>query len=92
MAGDGVYIDAVTGLHAGANPISGDFSLQSQGCLIRGGQKTDRVKAFTVAGNFYDLLKNITAVANDAHLPMPMGITAFGAPTTLVQGLTIAGK
>lgn len=92
MAGDGVYIDAVTGLHAGANPISGDFSLQSQGCLIRGGQKTDRVKAFTVAGNFYDLLKNITAVANDAHLPMPMGVTAFGAPTTLVQGLTIAGK
>lgn len=91
-AGDGVYIDSVTGLHAGANTVSGDFSLQSEGYLIRGGRKTQRVKSFTVAGNFYDLLKNITAVADDSHLPQPLGMTAFGAPSTLVEGLSIAGK
>jgi predicted Zn-dependent protease len=45
-----------------------------------------------VAGNFYDLLKNIEAVANNAHLPMAMGMTNFGAPSVLVQGLSIAGK
>ena len=92
QAGDGVYIDQVTGLHAGANTVSGDFSLQSEGFLIRGGKLTDHVKSFTVAGSFYELLKDITALADDSHLQDPLGPTAFGAPTTLVRGLSIAGK
>ncbi|MBQ5711415.1 MAG: TldD/PmbA family protein, partial [Oscillospiraceae bacterium] len=81
-----------TGLHAGANAVSGDFSLQSEGFLIREGRLTDHVKSFTVAGNFYDLLKDITALANDSSLQDPLGPTAFGAPTTLVKALSIAGK
>ena len=91
-AGNGVYINSLEGLHAGANPISGDFSLQSAGYMIEDGRKTAHVKSFTVAGNFYDLLKNITALANNCHLPMAMGMTAFGAPSTLVEGLSVAGK
>jgi len=91
-AGSGVYINSLGGLHAGANPISGDFSLQSAGFLIENGVKTKAVKSFTVAGNFYELLKNITAVANNSQLPSAMGITAFGAPSTLVENLSIAGK
>ena len=91
-AGNGVYINFLGGLHAGANAISGDFSLQSAGFMIENGVKTKAVKSFTVAGNFYDLLKNIEAVANNAHLPMAMGMTNFGAPSVLVQGLSIAGK
>lgn len=92
MAGNGVYITDLGGLHAGANPISGDFSLQSSGFLIENGVKTDYIKSFTVAGNFYSLLKNVTALANNSHLPRAMGSTAFGAPSVLVDGLTIAGK
>lgn len=91
-AGEGVYIDSVQGLHAGANSVSGDFSLQSAGYRIEGGKLTSRVKAFTVAGNFYELLKNITALADDTKLHNAFGKTAFGAPSTLVQGLSIAGK
>ena len=91
-AGNGVYITDLSGLHAGADPISGDFSLQSAGYMIENGQKTTYVKAFTVAGNFYELLKNITALANNSHLPRAMGSTAFGAPSVLVEGLSIAGK
>ena len=91
-AGNGGYITDLSGLHAGANAISGDFSLQSAGYMIENGQKTRYVKSFTVAGNFYDLLKNITALANICHLPRAMGATAFGAPTVLVEGLSIAGK
>ena len=90
--GSGVYINSLGGLHAGANPITGDFSLQSAGFMIEDGKKTVSVKSFTVAGNFYDLLKNITAVANNSHLPTAMGSTAFGAPTTWVDGLSVAGK
>ena len=47
-AGDGIYINSVGGLHAGANQITGDFSLMSSGFLIRDGKKADPVKSFTV--------------------------------------------
>ena len=92
QVGNGVYINSLGGLHAGANPITGDFSLQSAGFMIENGVKTYAVKSFTVAGNFYDLLKNITALANNCELPMAMGMTAYGSPTVRVDGLSIAGK
>ena len=90
--GNGVYITDLSGLHAGADAISGDFSLQSAGYMIEEGKKTRYVKAFTVAGNFYELLKNIVELANNSQLPRAMGSTTFGAPTTWVDGLSIAGK
>lgn len=92
QAGNGVYITDLSGLHAGANPISGDFSLQSAGFMIEDGKKTAYVKSFTVAGNFYDLLKNVRCVASNVKLPRAMGSTAFGAPSVLVDGLSVAGK
>ena len=91
-AGNGVYITDLSGLHAGADSISGDFSLQSAGYMIENGKKTTYVKSFTVAGNFYELLKNIVALADNCQLPRPMGSTTFGAPTVLVDGLSVAGK
>lgn len=91
-AGKGVFIEDLGGLHAGANPISGDFSLQSAGFMIEEGRKTEHVKSFTVAGNFYDLLKNITALSDKVELRGGGGITAFASPAVLVEGLSIAGK
>ena len=88
-AGNGVYINSLGGLHAGANAVSGDFSLQSAGFMIENGKKTTAVKSFTVAGNFYEVLKNIVAVASNLELP---GMAAFGSPSVLVEGLSIAGK
>lgn len=92
QAGTGVYIDSLSGLHAGADAVSGDFSLQSAGFLIENGVKTKSVKSFTVAGNFYELLANVAAVADNVQLPNAMGMTAFGAPSVLVNDLSIAGK
>lgn len=91
-AGNGVYIHTLEGLHAGASPVSGDFSLQSAGFMIENGKKTTPVKSFTVAGNFFQLLKNITGLSDRVELPMALGKTAFGSPCVLVQGLSIAGK
>lgn len=85
----GVLINSLGGLHAGANPITGDFSLQSAGFLVENGVLTESVKSFTVAGNFYDLLMNITALASDLEIP---GMGAYGSPTIRVEGLSIAGK
>ena len=91
-AGNGVMITDLSGLHAGANPISGDFSLQSSGYMIVDGKKGDYIKSFTVAGNFYDLLKKITALSDKVTLPNPFGSTTFGSPYVLVDELSIAGK
>ena len=91
-AGNGVYIDFLGGLHAGADPISGDFSLQSAGFMIENGVKTKAVKSFTVAGNFYDLLKGVEAVSDTAKYTGFGGVTAFASPAVLVSGLTVAGK
>lgn len=92
QAGNGVYIDSLGGLHAGANVVSGDFSLQSAGFLIENGKKTKPVKAFTVAGNFFELLGKVVAVADNLEVPNPGDITAFGSPSVLVDQLSIAGK
>lgn len=91
-AQNGVYITELGGLHAGANVISGDFSLQSAGFLIENGSKGAPVRSFTVAGNFFDLLKGIEAVADRPEPPFSTGITAYVSPSVLVRGLTIAGK
>ena len=91
-AGNGVYITSLGGMHAGANPISGDFSLQSSGFMIENGVKTTPVASFTVAGNFYSLLGQITAIANEIKLPGMRFGGAFGSPAVLVEGLSIAGK
>ncbi len=91
-AGTGVYINSLGGLHAGANAVTGDFSLQSAGFLIENGKKTTPVKSFTVAGNFYSLLQSVTALANNVELPAATGMTAFGSPSVLVENLSIAGK
>ena len=87
--GRGVYINSLGGLHAGANPITGDFSLQSAGFLIEDGKKTARVKSFTVAGNFYEMLQNIVCAADNLEFP---GMGTVGSPSVLVEGLSIAGK
>ena len=85
--GHGVYITSLGGLHAGANVISGDFSLQSSGFMIENGKKGTPVKSFTVAGNFYGLLKGIKAVASELKIE-----GGFASPAVLVEGLTVAGK
>ena len=91
-AGEGVYIQSLQGLHAGASPVTGDFSLQSAGFMIREGKLCESVKSFTVAGNFYDLLHNVVALAEDLEIPNATGKTAFGGPSILVEGLSVAGK
>ena len=89
---DGIYITAMKGLHAGADAVTGDFSIDSEGFRIRDGKICEAIKSFTVAGNFFELLKDITNVANDLSFGLPSGFTVFGAPSILVPGMSIAGK
>lgn len=88
----GVYIENLGGLHAGANAVSGDFSLQSSGHMIENGALGAPVRSFTVAGNFLGLLRGIKTVASNIEMPHAGDITGYASPSVLVEGLTIAGK
>ncbi len=78
----------VTGLHAGANSVTGDFSLSSVGFRIVDGRKDAPVKNFTVSGNFFTLLKEIEKVGSD--LDFSRG--KFGAPSVLARDISVAGN
>ncbi len=86
--GDGLVITEVSGLHAGANPISGDFSLIAQGYTVKDGKKDAAVEQITVAGNFYQLLKNIRVVGSDLCFPG----SSVGSPSVDVGEIAVAGK
>ncbi len=91
-AENGIYITAVKGLHAGADATTGDFSIESEGFLIEGGKKTTYVRSFTIAGNFFELLKNIDSLSDTVEWGIPGGFTVFGAPAVLVRDMSVAGK
>lgn len=90
--GNGIYITECKGFHAGANAVTGDFSIESAGFLIRDGKRAAPVKSFTIAGNFFDLLKQIDRVGNNVKWGIPGGFTVFGSPNVLVRNMSIAGK
>lgn len=92
QAQDGVYITQLDGLHAGADPISGDFSLAASGYRITNGKRGAPVRNITLSGNFFDLLRNICSVGNDLKLDLPGGFTCFGSPCVMVKDMSIAGK
>lgn len=86
----GLYVQDISGLHSGANPISGDFSIGASGRFIERGEFRESVREVTIAGNFIDLLKNIQAVASDLTFNPLAG--SAGAPTFLVDSLSIGGS
>lgn len=84
----GLLITDFAGLHSGANAITGDFSLAAKGFYIKNGKKDYPVDQITVAGNFFDLLKQITEVGDDLKFPL----SSIGSPTVIAEGLSVAGK
>ena len=91
--GDGLLITSFEGIHAGANPVSGEFSLQASGFVIKDGKKDRPVELITASGNFFTLLTQVSAVANDLSfcvIPNPNGNIA--SPSLLIQTLDIAGN
>lgn len=93
QVGNGVYLTDISGLHAGANPVTGDFSLLSEGFKIENGKKGVAIKNFTVSGNFFELLKNITVVGEELKFTkMAFKAARCGAPDVIVPEMSVAGK
>ena len=86
--GNGVYITEVQGLHAGMNPQSGNFSLQSTGYLIKDGKRDRALDIITVSGNLVKIFMDILEVGNDEEL-FPSGISC---PSVLIKKINVGGK
>ena len=86
--GDGVYITDVQGLHAGLNPQSGNFSLQSTGFLIKNGKKERALDVITVSGNLMNIFQDVLEVGNDQRV-FPSGIACS---SLLIKKIVVSGK
>ena len=85
---EGLLIKSLQGLHAGLNPISGDFSAQASGFLIKDGKIDRPVTLIVVSGNFLKMLNDVKYVADDFEY----SYTGFGSPSILYNGLPVSGK
>jgi len=82
---NGVLITDLSGLHSGTNTISGDFSVAATGFYIEKGKISFPIKQMTIAGNFYDYMKNVKATASD----LEFSFYGVGSPSLLVEGLSV---
>ena len=85
--GDGLFVQSMTGVHSGVNPISGDFSVGAEGLMIRDGVLAEPVREITVASTLQRMLHSLVAVGADVEwLP---GIAA--AQTLAVGDMQVSG-
>ncbi len=66
-SGEYLELTDLTGLHSGANAISGNFSFGASGYLCKDGERIQAVRGITVAGNFYEMLNKISMIGNQQH-------------------------
>jgi PmbA protein len=88
-AKDGIILAEVSGLHAGVNPTSGDFSLLAKGFSLKNGKKDTPIDQMVVSGSFYGLMKGVRMLGCDLTFGIPGG-SSFGSPSMLIMGLTVA--
>ncbi len=84
----GLVITDLAGTHAGCSAVSGDFSLQASGFLVEDGKIVRPVALITVAGNYLQLLKDVTHVCNDLYFNFGF----VGSPSLKIRSLQVSGK
>jgi len=88
---DGIYVVSLQGLHAGIDTISGDFSLQCYGYAIESGKLTRPVSQITVAGNYFEMLKEIEIFSDDFKFSI-LSQDYTGSASVKIKSLTISGE
>ena len=82
----GVLIADVSGVHSGANPISGEFSVGATGLRIEGGALGEPLREMTIASTLPEMLAGITGVGDDLRF-----FSSVGTPSVLIGEMTLAG-
>ena len=86
--GEGVLITDVSGLHAGLNPQSGNFSLQSTGFLIKNGKRDRALDIITISGNLLELFNDVLEVGSN----LEVSYNGVAAPSLLIKKIAVSGK
>ena len=85
---EALYVQSVSGLHSGTNPISGDFSVGAEGLMVRGGAFAEPVREVTIASTLQRMLLDIAEVGADlTFLP-----GAVAGMTLLLSDMTVSGE
>lgn len=82
----GVLIQDVSGVHSGANPISGEFSVGATGLRISGGALGEPLREMTIASTIPEMLRSVAAVGSDLRF-----FSSVGVPSILIGEMTVAG-
>ncbi|HLM09766.1 MAG TPA: TldD/PmbA family protein [Thermoleophilaceae bacterium] len=90
LAGDGLYVAEVAGLHSGVNPVSGTFSVGASGRLIEHGELGRPVRELTIASDLVSMLKAVRAVGAEARW-VPFGGSVRAAPL-LIGEMAVSGS
>jgi PmbA protein len=86
-ADGGVLIMDVSGVHSGANPISGEFSVGATGRRIgSGGALGEPLREMTIASTLREMLRGVRAVGSDLRF-----FSSVGTPSILIGEMTLAG-
>jgi PmbA protein len=86
-AGEALYVQSVSGLHSGTNPISGDFSVGAEGLMVRDGEFAEPVREVTIASTLQRMLLDVAEVGSDlTFLP-----GAIAGQTVLIGEMTLSG-
>ena len=64
---EGVYVSEIKGLHAGLDPMSGNFSLEAEGFQIVDGKIGKPLGTITVAGNLIKMFMDVIALADNTY-------------------------
>ena len=86
--GDGLLVRSAIGLHSGANPVSGDFSVGVEGLMIRNGAVAEPVREATVASTLQRMLKDVSAVGSDLEW-LPGGAAGV---TVVIADVSLSGN
>lgn len=87
QVGDGLLVQSVTGLHSGANPVSGDFSVGVEGLIVRNGELAEPVREATAASTLQRMLKDVVAIGADLEW-LPGGAAGV---TLAIRDVTLSG-
>ncbi len=85
---EGIVVTELTGLHSGANPISGEFSLGASGFYVKNGSIVNPVEQFTISSSILKVYNSIVAVGSDA---MP-SIFRVSSPSVMVSEIDVASE
>jgi PmbA protein len=87
-AGEALYVQSVSGLHSGTNPISGDFSVGAEGLMVRDGALAEPVREVTIASTLPRMLHDVVEIGSD-RVWLPGGAAGM---TLLVDGMSVSGS